>query len=84
MSMFNDIVWDAKGNDELCVNNSKTIEVYTHSVSHAYFSHTFFMRAHTCMAQVVCCAHVVVHLTFSVLMFHPSLLLSFSCPFAVP
>ena len=24
MSMFNDIVWDAKGNDELCVNNSKT------------------------------------------------------------
>ena len=26
MSMFNDIVWDAKGNDELCVNNSKTIK----------------------------------------------------------
>ena len=25
MSMFNDIVRDAKGNDELCVNNSKTI-----------------------------------------------------------
>ena len=21
MSMFNDIVWDAKGNDELCVNH---------------------------------------------------------------
>ena len=21
MPMFNDIVWDAKGNDELCVNN---------------------------------------------------------------
>ena len=28
MSMFNDILWDAKGNDELCVNNSKTIEEY--------------------------------------------------------
>ena len=26
MSMFNDIVWDAKGNDEICENNSKTIE----------------------------------------------------------
>ena len=24
MSMFNDIVWDAKGNDEYCVNSSKT------------------------------------------------------------
>ena len=23
MSMFNDIVWDAKGNEELCDNNSK-------------------------------------------------------------
>ena len=29
MSMFNDIVWDAKGNDELCVTNSKTIKEYT-------------------------------------------------------
>ena len=28
MSMFNDIVWNAKGNDELCVNNSKTIKEY--------------------------------------------------------
>ena len=28
MSMFNDIVWDAKGNDELCVHNSKTIIEY--------------------------------------------------------
>ena len=25
MSMFNDIVWDAKGNDELCVNISKAV-----------------------------------------------------------
>ena len=23
LSMFYDIVWDARGNDELCVNNSK-------------------------------------------------------------
>ena len=28
MSMFNDIVWDAKGNYELCENNSKTIKKY--------------------------------------------------------
>ena len=27
-SMFNDTVWDAKGNDELCVSNSKTIKEY--------------------------------------------------------
>ena len=26
MSMLNDIVWDAKGNDEICENNSKTIQ----------------------------------------------------------
>ena len=29
MSMFNDIGWDAKGNDELCVNCTKTIKEYT-------------------------------------------------------
>ena len=28
MLMFNDIVWDAKGNDVLCVNNSKTTKEY--------------------------------------------------------
>ena len=28
MSMFKDIVWDAKGNDELCVNSSKTSKEY--------------------------------------------------------
>ena len=28
MSMFNDIVWDTEGNDELGVNNSKTIKEY--------------------------------------------------------
>ena len=27
ISMFNDIVWNAKGNDELCENDSKTIAV---------------------------------------------------------
>ena len=31
MSMFNDIVWDAKGSDELCVNNSKTNKEYAES-----------------------------------------------------
>ena len=28
MSMFNDIVWDAKGNEELCEHNSKRIGEY--------------------------------------------------------
>ena len=28
VSMYSDIVWDAKGNDELCENNSKTIKQY--------------------------------------------------------
>ena len=28
MRMFNDTVWDAKGNDELCVNYSKTSKEY--------------------------------------------------------
>ena len=28
MSMFNDIVWDAKGNDEICENTSKTLKEY--------------------------------------------------------
>ena len=26
MSMFNDIVWNAKGNDELCVNTGSLVE----------------------------------------------------------
>ena len=26
MSMFNDIVWDAKGNEEICENNSKKLK----------------------------------------------------------
>ena len=28
MSMFNDIVWDAKGNEELCENDSKSVGEY--------------------------------------------------------
>ena len=32
MSMFNDIVWDGKGNDELCVNNSKTMKEYAERI----------------------------------------------------
>ena len=38
MSMFNDIVLDAKGNDELCVNNSKTSKEYAKSFSRGHWS----------------------------------------------
>ena len=38
MSMFNDIVWDAKGNDELCVNNSKTIEEHAERFPRGHWS----------------------------------------------
>ena len=38
MSMFNDIVWDAKGHDELCVNNSKTIEEYAERFPRGHLS----------------------------------------------
>ena len=38
MSMFNDIVWDAKGNDELCVNDSKTIEEYAEGFPRGHWS----------------------------------------------
>ena len=41
MSMFKDIVWDAKGNDEVCLNNSKTIEEYAER----------FLRGHWCLSQ---------------------------------
>ena len=37
MSMFNDIVWDAKGNG-LCVNNSKTIEEYAERFRRGHWS----------------------------------------------
>ena len=38
MSLFNDIVWDAKRNDELCVNNSKTIQEYAERFPRGYWS----------------------------------------------
>ena len=50
--------------------------LYTHSVSHAYFTDTFSLRgvqtSRTRMAQSVCSAQVTSpHLTLSLLMFHP-------------
>ena len=38
MSMFNDIVCDAKRNDELCVNNSKTIKEYAEGLLRGHWS----------------------------------------------
>ena len=38
MSMFDDFVWDAKGNDELCANNSKTIEEYAERFLRGHWS----------------------------------------------
>ena len=38
MSMFNDIVWDAKGKHELCVNDSKTIKEYAERFLHSHWS----------------------------------------------
>ena len=38
MSMFYDIVWDVKGNDELCVNNSKTITEYAERFPRGHWS----------------------------------------------
>ena len=38
MSMFNDIVWDAKGNDALCVNKSKTIKEYADRFPRGHWS----------------------------------------------
>ena len=54
--------------------------LYTHSVSHAHFPDTFSLRgvhtSRTRMAQGVCSAHVIsLHLTLSILMFHPPSLL---------
>ena len=36
--MFNDIVWAAKGNDELCENNSKTIKKYAERFPRGHWS----------------------------------------------
>ena len=38
MSMYNDSVWDAKGNDELCENNSKTIKKYAERFLRGHWS----------------------------------------------
>ena len=38
MSKFNDIVWDATGNDELCVNNSKTMKEYAERFPRGHWS----------------------------------------------
>ena len=38
MSMLNDIVWDAKGNDELRVNNSKTSKEYAERFPRGHWS----------------------------------------------
>ena len=38
MSMFNNIVWDAKGNDELYENNSKTIKEYVERFPRGHWS----------------------------------------------
>ena len=40
MSMFNDIVWDYKGNNEMCENNSKTIQKYARRFPRG---HLFFL-----------------------------------------
>ena len=38
MSMFNDIVWDVEGKDELCVINSKTIKEYAERFPRGHWS----------------------------------------------
>ena len=38
MSMFNDIVWDAQGNDELCVHKPKTIIEYPERFPRGHWS----------------------------------------------
>ena len=42
ISMFNDIVWDAKGHDQLCVNNSETIQEYAERFPRGHWS---FLRS---------------------------------------
>ena len=38
MSLFNDIVWDAKGSEELCENNSKRVEEYARRFLRSHWS----------------------------------------------
>ena len=39
MSMFNDIVWDAKGNEELCENRSKRVQEYARRFPRCHWSY---------------------------------------------
>ena len=39
MSMFNDIVWDVPGNDEICENNSETIKQYARGFPRGHWSY---------------------------------------------
>ena len=38
MSMYNDIVWREKGNNELCVANSMTVAGYARKFAHGHWS----------------------------------------------
>ena len=38
MPMFDDIVWDARGNDEVCDNNSKTMKQYARRFPRGHWS----------------------------------------------
>ena len=38
MSMFNDIVWDGKGNIEQCVHNSQAVAEYARKFSRGHWS----------------------------------------------
>ena len=40
MSMCNDIVWDAKGNEELCENNSTRVAEYARRFPRGHWSFT--------------------------------------------
>ena len=60
----------------LSLDQNDGVLLYTHSVSHAHFSDTFSLRgvqmSRTRMVQGVYSAHVIsLHLTLSMLMFHP-------------
>ena len=38
MSMFNDIVWDSEGNNEICEYNSQTVAKYVRKFSRGHWS----------------------------------------------
>ena len=57
MSMFNDIVWEASGNEELCENNSKRVEEYAGRFTRC---HWFFLELGT---EKKCTPHTIAHHT---------------------